>query len=103
MARKVVLAFALVGLIGAGPAMADVCFICECVDGEIVEACMQDCDVAEAFCIDFCIGHNGVASFECWTLAVPTLSQWGMIVMTVLFVAVGGYVFHKRQTQPSTA
>lgn len=80
-----------------------VCWSCLCVDGSSTSAeSAVGCVAEESACDAFCQALGGTQSFQCDLgpcATIPTVSEWGMIVMTLLALTAGTLLFARARTQ----
>ena len=91
----------MTNIFGEASAMAQVCGDAVCDADEDCETCPQDCapecfedadcDDGEPNTTDTC-GDGG-----CCQVTIPTVSEWGLIVMTLLALTAGTIVFARRR------
>lgn len=80
-----------------------VCVTCQCVDGSFTSGPSAiGCVSEEVACADDCQAQGGVEGFQCDLgpcVAIPAISQWGIMVMTLLVLTAGTLVL-TRATVP---
>ena len=80
-----------------------VCWSCQCADGFIdSDQSAIGCVAEESGCSDLCQAHGGLQSFQCDLgpcASIPTVSEWGMILMTLLVLTAGTVVFARGRAQ----
>ena len=70
-----------------------VCWSCLCTDGSSSSGdSANGCVAEESACSDVCQTHGGLQSFQCDLgpcVAIPNVSEWGLITMTLLVLIAG--------------
>ena len=80
-----------------------VCWSCLCTDGLSDSGTSAiGCVAEEIGCSDLCQAHGGLQSFQCDLgpcAAIPTVSQWGLVMMTLLVLTAGTLLFARARAQ----
>ncbi|MCH8148121.1 MAG: hypothetical protein IH987_09045 [Planctomycetes bacterium] len=80
------------------PAM---CWTCLCTDGlSDSDQSAIGCFGPQKSCDEFCQGHGGTQSFQCDLgpcISIPTVSEWGLVVMTLLVLTAGSLLFARAR------
>jgi hypothetical protein len=78
-----------------------VCWTCQCTDGfSDSDQSAIGCVAEESACNDLCQAHDGLESFQCDIgpcPSIPTVSEWGLVGMTLALLTVGTIVLNRRR------
>ncbi len=81
----------------------EVCWTCMCNDGTSDSAQSAiGCVAEESACDGFCSGNGGTQSFQCDLGpcdSIPTVSEWGLIVLTLLVLISGTVILSSRASR----
>ena len=80
-----------------------VCWACQCTDG-LTDSGQSaiGCVAEESACDQFCQAHGGLQSFQCDLgpcPSIPTVSDWGLLVMTLLVLTAGTLVLSRARAR----
>ncbi len=77
-----------------------VCWSCQCIDGLSDSGTSAiGCVAEESACSDICETHGGLQSFQCDLgpcASIPTVSEWGVVVMILLTLTAGVLISRAR-------